>query len=408
MKGSTTFARSYAMVERMAMPSFILCMPGVNPVALEKYGYFNSHDIINDEEETFKKFNKTPSEIIDELYFVLARDFELEVGLYLAESIKLSYGLNHLDDDRKVMVKELWTGMTGLCYLIEPEFELSVDESPWFKFAIKPNENYVETERKRKNVDIFLASNNTWPGVYLYSWQHLNVPKISFPFEASNDVLVEVIPATIQFQNGVENVKKCFEDIVMSFNCSYICSSVAFNYIADLPLCRSHKEMACMYEHGLYDPKMEILLGECMRPANAMVFKAQVLSLRSASGKGNVTTIWFRYATGKLSVKEEVHSIGLATFIGSIGGSLGLFLGFSIFDYISHFIDKISALLNRGGAGFEKPESSKARPEPDRLFKSPNEASKPQARPDPAIPEYFFQAERRPKRADRRLSFLEY
>ena len=38
MKGSTTFARSYAMVEQMAMPSFILCMPGVNPEAQEKYG----------------------------------------------------------------------------------------------------------------------------------------------------------------------------------------------------------------------------------------------------------------------------------------------------------------------------------------------------------------------------------
>ena len=344
MKGSTTFARSYAKVEQIAMPSFILCMPGINPKSREKYGYYKSEDIVYDEEEKFKKFNKTPLEVVDELYFVLSRDFELEVKFYHAGSVKLSNGVNHLDNGRKVMVKDLWTGMAGLCYLIEPEFELGVHESPWFRFDIKPYESYIATERKRKDVEIFIASNNTWPGIYLCSWQHLDVPKITFPLEASNDVLVEVIPETIQFQNGIENVRKCIEDTVMSFNCSYICTTVTFNYVADLPSCRSHKEMKCMIEDGLFDPEMEIHLGECMRPANAMAFKGKVLSFRSAS-EDNVTTIWFRYASGKLAVKEEVPSIGLATFIGSIGGSLGLFLGFSIFDYLSHVIDKITALL---------------------------------------------------------------
>ena len=344
IKGSTTFALSYAKVELVAMPSFILCMPGVNPMALEKYGYHSNIEIIYDEEEKFKTFNKTPWEVGDDLYFKLSKDFELEMGFFLGKSYQLSNGMNQLDGDRKVMVKELWAGM-GLCYLIEPELELSVNESPWFKFAIKPTENYIEEERIRKDIEIFLASNNTWPGIILYSWQHLNVPKITFPFDASNQALVEVIPERIQFQNGIEDVKKCLEDIIMSFNCSYICTSVAFNYMADLPDCRSHQEMKCMNHYGLFDPKMELLLGQCVRPANAMVFKAQLLSYRSRSGDDNVTTIWFRYSTGHVAVKEEVPSIGLATFIGSIGGSLGLFLGFSIFDYISQFIDKITALL---------------------------------------------------------------
>ena len=40
-------------------------------------------------------------------------------------------------------------------------------------------------------------------------------------------------------------------------------------------------------------------------------------------------------------VKTEEWIVTTLDLIGSVGGSLGLFLGFSVFTYLSEFIDKI-------------------------------------------------------------------
>ena len=112
----------------------------------------------------------------------------------------------------------------------------------------------------------------------------------------------------------------------------------------DWPDCKTHQEMQCIYNNGLYEPKIEANLGRCLRPSTAMTYKAEVL-VSPPRVENDYFSIWFKYTTGQLRVKEEVPILGLATFIGSIGGSLGLFLGFSCYEYISHFIKKVSYIV---------------------------------------------------------------
>ena len=186
---------------------------------------------------------------------------------------------------------------------------------------------------------MFFASNNTWEGIYLASWLYLVVPKVSIPFDASLETLAEVTPSQVLFRDGITDVRKCFKGIVMTINCSRICNTPMFNYIDELPLCSTFEEMQCMIDNGLFYPDIEAALAQCLRPANTMVFKAKVISFRSS--KSDDINMWFKYSTGQLEVNEEVLSIGLTTFIGSIGGSLGLFLGFSMYDYISSILDTV-------------------------------------------------------------------
>ena len=94
-----------------------------------------------------------------------------------------------------------------------------------------------------------------------------------------------------------------------------------------------------MIDNGVFYPDIEAALAQCLRPANTMVYKAKVISVRSSKSDG--INMWFKTSTGELEINEEVLSIGLTTFIGSIGGSLGLFLGFSMYDYISSIVDTI-------------------------------------------------------------------
>ena len=94
-----------------------------------------------------------------------------------------------------------------------------------------------------------------------------------------------------------------------------------------------------MIDNGVFYPDIEAALAQCLRPANTMLFKAKVLSSRPSQSEH--IKIWFKYSTGQVEVNEEVLSIRPTTFIGSIGGSLGLFLGFSMYDYISSILDTI-------------------------------------------------------------------
>ena len=140
LKGSTTFTQTFAKVESLPLPSIILCMPGTKSYAKTSYGYHSVIDMIHDKDEKYKKFNLTLNEAIEEVAFVLSKDFELSFNIYLGISLPLTIGLNKVKD-REILVKSLWTN-TGLCYLIEPLFKLGSHESPWFALNAKPKESY--------------------------------------------------------------------------------------------------------------------------------------------------------------------------------------------------------------------------------------------------------------------------
>ena len=140
LKGSTTFTQTFAKVESLPLPSIILCMPGTKSYAKHTYGYHSTYDIYHDKDEKYKKFNLTPYEMIDEVAFVLSKDFELSFDIFRGNSYPLTTGLNKIKD-REILVKSLWTA-TGLCYLIEPLFKLGSHESPWFALNAKPKESY--------------------------------------------------------------------------------------------------------------------------------------------------------------------------------------------------------------------------------------------------------------------------
>ena len=140
LKGSTTFTKTIATVDSLPLPSFILCMPGTKSYAKSTYGYYTNNDMIYDKDEKYKNFNLTPYEMIEEVFFVLSKDFELRFDIYLGNSYPLTTGLNKVKD-REILVKSLWTN-TGLCYLIKPLFNLESHKSPWFKLIVKPKESY--------------------------------------------------------------------------------------------------------------------------------------------------------------------------------------------------------------------------------------------------------------------------
>ena len=51
--------------------------------------------------------------------------------------------------------------------------------------------------------------------------------------------------------------------------------------------------------------------------------------------------LWMWFDSNQLERKTEEYVMDYKDFLGSAGGSLGLFLGFSFFSYLSIFMDSI-------------------------------------------------------------------
>ena len=346
IKGGTTFTRTFAKSEDgLPAPSFILCMPGIKADAAEKYGYKPAlKSIYSDEKEKYKKFNKTPLEVAEEMSFLLDQDFGLKISFYLTESYSLHLGSNTHIKDGSINVKLIITP-TGLCYLIQSNYKLKKSDSPWFYLQIRPTLSYFDSVQQGWPVQFYFVTNETWPGIYLASWQYLSVPRITVPLTKEAETMIEIMPSRIRFQDGIDDVLQCMMDLLTKkANCSQLCYPMLNSLMSEFgwPACKTYQEMQCIIDRGMFDPIIEADLGLCLRPTETMIFKVQ--DLYSRLSHTDHISIQVKYSTELIEVKEEIPIIGVGTFIGSIGGSLGLFLGFSCYDYISRLIKRLISL----------------------------------------------------------------
>ena len=338
LKDNTSFTSSLLKMETFPLPSLILCIPGIKHYNAKKYGYYSIKDIFKDDQERYKEYNKTPVQVFQELPYKIDQDFRVQLSFYKGKVFDLHLGKNFDDQEEVVNVHEVVTS-SGLCYQIEPNFWYSSQISSWFSLKIEPKNTLISSE-KAQDMDIFVASNNTWQGLYFYSWQYIDVPKVSIPFDTSLETLVEITPVLVDFRDGITDVAKCMEDIVLTIKCPKLCFPVAFNRLATIPDCQTFQDINCMI-NGFWNPKYENQFSQCFRPEKAMTYKAKKVLTRPPELAKNSTeiVIWMKYSTDQLEVKEEIPNLGLSSFLGETGGALGLFLGFSFYTYFSHFID---------------------------------------------------------------------
>ncbi len=60
-----------------------------------------------------------------------------------------------------------------------------------------------------------------------------------------------------------------------------------------------------------------------------------VLAFTVNNSEMSRNVVWLKYMSSKVEVMEEYDVYDLNGIVGSVGGSLGLFLGFSVFDCLS-------------------------------------------------------------------------
>ena len=123
------------------------------------------------------------------------------------------------------------------------------------------------------------------------------------------------------FQDGVESTENCFWQEILKTNCSFKCC-VYFN---DLPKCRTVEEWKCIKSQWNSN-----VWTDCVLKKRGLKFRQKDSNFQIYT-EGDTNLIRIELWSMQKEIEEEVDVITFSGLIGSLGGSLGLFFGFSIF-----------------------------------------------------------------------------
>ena len=194
-----------------------------------------------------------------------------------------------------------------------------------------------------KSMSLYFTSNKTWIGITDSVWPQFKPlhQNIDFSREKTNFVFEET---ERYFQNGVTNNSKCFEELMMKIKCSPRCKFL--DYVqGNFPVCQTVDELQCMWKNTFTTAIHQEFI-HCFTTHKANTYSLVDRSENPIHTDINVTstTVWFGLWTMEKKFEEEVKLLTTEDFIGSVGGSLGMFFGFSIYVTVFTCIERT---LNR-------------------------------------------------------------
>ena len=341
LKNRSTISSRYETSERLEFPTITLCFDSATKLSVsKKYGFTLARD------KFYKEIlNKSLAEVFDESSYILGRDFEvvfqhgesMKVGDFKALTWQPDSPLHektYLFD-----VASIRTYDHGTCTKIQPKFE--VEKAPLrFEFTVSFSSK-LSKEDIPTSLTLYLTSNKTWLGIADSIWPQFNPlhEKVDFKRERTVFYLKNLDK---YFRNGATNNTKCFEKLFWDYNCATTCTLLDY-YRGNLPLCLTVGELQCIWSHiyANFSPFID-----CFKTTLATTYSLVERIDNPIQTEINTTstTLWVGLMTMEKEVQEEVKLLTTEDFIGSVGGSLGMFFGFSIYATFLYCIDQV---LNR-------------------------------------------------------------
>ena len=345
LKNRSTISSRYESSERQEFPTITLCFDSATKLSVsKKFGFTLSRD------KFYKEIlNKSLAEVFDESSYILERDFEvlfqhgesMKIGDFKAFEYEANSSLHEKTEEQLYLfdVASIRTYDHGTCTKIQPKFE--VEKAPLgFEFTVSFSSK-ISKEDIPTSLTLYLTSNKTWLGIADSIWPQFNPlhEKVDFKRERTVFYLKNLDK---YFRNGATNNTKCFEKLFLDYNCSTICTILDY-YRGNLPLCQTVGELQCIWNqiYANYSP-----FTDCFKTTLATTYSLVERIDQPIHTEINTTstTVWVGLWTMEKEVQEEVKLLTTEDFIGSVGGSLGMFFGFSIYATFLYCIDQV---LNR-------------------------------------------------------------
>ena len=258
--------------------------------------------------------------------------------------------------DMIFMVKELLNPWAGLCNAIIPDPR----STPMKQSSVYMANIQFSQEVKDPMLYAYLINSEDLPGLILYNFGPLKPFKIPLT-ELKTAVGIDIeerkylhlqdsfyLPSSMtnckDYSSGEDSYMKCllksFADNYKSMANDYGCTCVLTTYKSyfefqptptslGMEECNTTTEYMNCFSFAV---NLELLPSECPIPCKKMDYKGEIFQLNGGyhSLKDNEIRITIRYNTMDTEIRSEILTFDLATFIGTAGGSLGLFLGFTL------------------------------------------------------------------------------
>ena len=340
MKGSTTFATRTEEVTKYSMPVLVLCFEKYKPSI---FGNQSADLTYNLEEEQFI-FNEDEvmTDFLKSASYKLNQDVQIELEVYFSEENYKTYQLHegqNGSDDFRMKVYQIITLIDGPCYVLDSTENLDISVS----FQVTVRDTTSKSADHLANLSLYLASHETWYGIIAKNWPYFELKKRILNFSPSySKYWLDFFLTRITYRNGQSNVKECIENVLKSVDVCKKCIPFFFSFLSNQPSCKTLDENKCWYDGIINNITGNYLkYKKCMKPTEMTLYKTKPLHFQRPRLQSNSVIMIFTFGSNEITIKEETLMIGSSSYIGSIGGSLGLFLGFSFFTFLSSCADKV-------------------------------------------------------------------
>ena len=352
----TNTAKIAEKVETIAVPTFTICT-GWKESIMDKYNVGPTIFYFPPGNNTNLPINKNIRDLFDETTYALSEDFSISISANLAKPKPLKVGRNEIKEKgiiQSFQVKENPTYGIGMCYVIIPD-QLLI--RPFHTLTISIARNLTDGNDEISKLFIQISSNDTFNTINFKTSTIVNeVMEEEF---VSNDTYMNIdykLESTEFIKDCTESsFFKCWAEQIAEtkeFNCTKKCVPVVFRSIMedfdhDIPVCFDNSEEYCMLGIEGYK-KIQILISTCLKQCENKASRLDINKVKSKPiyKQGQVQLdIYFKVSPEKITYKEYLIYDAVGMF-GSIGGSLGLFVGFSIFDSICPILEFLLKKLN--------------------------------------------------------------
>ena len=345
ISGRTTLSSLTEKVDILKAPHITLCIQTIQepfyfkPSMLQKYGLpedaTSESVILNNKNVSFGD----QWAMFQNLSYSYGKDFNIQ--LEIVKHIKDRFGKEIWFE-----VQEVATLRKGMCHLIRYNESVSTDNDE-LRIRLKLTlSTKVPEQDFPDSVNIFLNAPNDWYGHIVDDWPMIDPDLAMFPMSIKNlqeprpRGYVTLFQTDYHYKEGIMDFEKCLMNQITK-KCPTKCFPILFNFLPDIPVCNTPEESECMLDLLVKSRKIRY---DCLQAKKIIQFKGSKLYTSGMPGflKSNETGFIFEIFFDRTRiVKTEEWIVTTLDLIGSVGGSLGLFLGFSVFTYLSEFIDKI-------------------------------------------------------------------
>ena len=344
MKGGKTFTTTVDEVNHVDMPTMVICAhPDFKPSTRNTFPqvYSSLKDLLEDETDSYLQMNQTIWEAFQTLAYDFSRDFEITHTYFerkgYESNISLMNGLN-FNTNFSLSMTNIATARHGMCCLLQPKYFVSENH----RFIIQTTRNLQAMDRP-ESLEMYFVSPNSWHGIVDDDWLHFYPTQKRLNMR--DNCIEEWVFKTrslseLKYMDGFDDLFKCQTRSMVQANCSRLCYPILYNYLNDvLPPCNTSLEANCMIKHLHYNNNSKV--SKCLKPKSTIQYDMEAIMETSFKNPSSTVKWTFSFPLTTIEVREEIDVLSIEDMIGYTGGALGLFIGFSCFDYFSKCLDKV-------------------------------------------------------------------